>query len=134
MATTSRGSSPRAASAARTNARAQRFTVTGLTTVGMFVLFGAYCLATWPLGRPSKLLTPAKATTAQTRADDEDPTVQKARRYLAHAPWAASKDCLKGQTSDGLATYYFQEWKQESETVVRFHPFALIWKRKDANP
>ncbi|HEX4071542.1 MAG TPA: hypothetical protein VHX68_10240 [Planctomycetaceae bacterium] len=110
-----------------------RLGITFLTALSLSVLFAGYCVATRSLRaqpvRP-RIHEQAEQPTLLTAGDRP---AQIARLFLKERPWAESAT-NQGCTVDKTTFYYFQVWKQESETVVRLEPFALVSKRKDAKP
>jgi len=137
--------SPRGIGTINAGSAGQRIVVTLLTGAGLLIAFGVYSFATHTLrpyvGEPTR--RPRKAVAPHLTSLDQ--TVQMAQRYLLPmdpgeptipGDWLPSPDqaSCQGQTHDGSIFYYFNEWKQESENVVRFEPFALISKQSDSKP
>jgi lipopolysaccharide export system protein LptA len=104
-----------------------------LTAVALGVLFLGYCAATRSLRAQPPQTRHHQDMQQQAPAGNEDLASRMARQYLPHQTWAASAK-NQGSTVDKSTFWYFQVWKQESETVIRLEPFALVSKRKDAKP
>jgi hypothetical protein len=118
---------------ARGNSFLPRFAKTLLTAAALLALFGVYHAATMSLRAQPAKTRRHSAVQAAVRAPNLDHSGRMAQQFLAKYPWAESAK-NQGRTVDGSTYYYFQEWKQESEKVVRFHPFAMVSKRKDSKP
>jgi lipopolysaccharide export system protein LptA len=104
-----------------------------LTAGALLALFGAYHAATMSLRVQPAKTRRHSAAQANVRTPSLDQSARMAQQFLPKYPWAATAK-TDGRMVDGSTYYYFQEWKQESDKVVRFHPFAMVSKRKDSKP
>jgi hypothetical protein len=110
-----------------------RTAATLLTATALFVLFGGYHLATQSFRAPPAKARRHSGAQAAVQMAGLDQAGRMARQFLPRYSWTATAR-NQGRTVDGSTFYYFQEWKQESDNVIRFHPFALVTKRKDSKP
>jgi hypothetical protein len=123
----------RAIAAPRAGMMLPRLSATILTAVGLFALFGGYCLATRSLRvQPLRSRVHPEAQTLAPAASD-DVAAKMAKQFLPEHPWAATAR-NKATSVDKLTYWYCQVWKQESDNVISLQPFALISRRKDAKP
>ncbi len=123
----------RAIAAPRAGMMWPRLSATFLTAACLFALFGGYCLATRSLRvRPMRSRV-RQETQMRTPAGGDEMATKIARQFLPEHPWAATA-ANHATSVDKLTYWYWQVWKQESDTVISLQPFALISKRKDAKP
>lgn len=104
-----------------------------LTAVALGVLFAGYCAATRSLRAQPPQVRRLQETQRQGPTIRDNLAARMARQYLPQQAWAAEAK-NQANTVDKSTFWYFQAYKQESDTVVSLEPFALVSKRKDSKP